>query len=65
MADIPVLLDRIGWTRKRLAEEVGASEKTIQRWCNLPPSQRERVMSGVAYSATRRYLELVVRILGV
>ena len=65
MNEIPVLLDRIGWTRKRLSEEVGASEKTIQRWCNLPPTKREKVMSGVAYSATVRYLEMVARVLGV
>jgi hypothetical protein len=59
MADIPELLDRIGWTRGRLANDIGVSEKTVQRWCNLPSS------GGVGSRATRRYLELVARILGV
>jgi len=59
MADIPELLSRIGWTRGRLARDIGVSEKTIQRWCNLPDS------GGVGYMATRRYLEFVARVLGV
>ena len=67
MSEIEDLLVRIGWTRERLASEVNASSKTIQRWCNLPESgfQRAQIVKSISYCATKRYLELVARLLGV
>ena len=67
MDEIEDLLVRIGWTRERLASEVNASSKTIQRWCNLPVNhlQRAQIQKSIGYSATKKYLEMVARVLGV
>ena len=67
MDEIEDLLARIGWTRGRLASDVNASSKTIQRWCNLPENhlQRAKIQKSIGYCATKKYLEMVARILGV